>query len=278
MTSLTNQPPQIYGFARRKRHFVWQEPVLEQPAPADEAAGAGSPAELLDDVRQLASTGSGVAQEMLRVLETEGLSGTDSPAGTEARGSGTERVCAPSSALLEQAPESPDATEASDLLPASPRPQKPRRRRGKQAPAAASESPLDRHQRRCVICGTKYQEEIDDAFINWESVDTIARSYGIDRRSIYRHAHATGLFAQRDGNIRRALGLLIHRADKVRDISADGIILAAKTLAHINEHGQWTAPPTHVILSYAAAVPTAAAPQPTTLIDTSCHSKPMLTP
>ena len=279
MASQTNQPPQIYGFARRKRHFVWQEPVLEQPAPSDEAAGAGSPAELLDDVRQLAATSSGVAQEMLRVLESEGFADTDNPA--EAAPLSPESASDPTSALPEQSPEPPgvvDIAESPDLLPTRPRPQKPRRRT-KQASTAASDSSLDRHHRRCAICGTKYQEEIDDAFINWESVDTIARSYGIDRRSIYRHAHATGLFAQRDGNIRRALGLLIHRADKVRDISADGIILAAKTLAHINEHGQWTAPPTHIILSYAAPRPTAAAaPQPTTLIDTTCHSKPMLTP
>ena len=261
----TQAPAKIYGFARRRKHFVWQESSSEQPASSNEPVEPGSDAELLDDVRQLAASGSSVAQGMLRVLESEGLSGTDN------------RVCAPSSALQEQPPESPDTTEASDPSAASPRPEKsPRRRRKK--PSPDSESPLERHERRCAICGTRYQEEIEDAFINWESVDTIARSYGIDRRSVYRHAHATGLFAQRDRNIRRALGLLIHRADKVRDISADSIIRAAKTLAHLNEQGEWTAPPTHVIVSSGAArLIDANSPQTTDLIDTRCHQHPKLT-
>ena len=230
----TQAPAKIYGFARRRKHFVWQEPRPEQPESSSEPVEPGSNAELLRDVRELAASGSDVAQGMLRVLESK--------AGVAALA------------------ESPDPAEVESQPPQS-RPEKPRRRHRKK-PSADSESPLERHERRCAICGTRYQEEIEDAFINWESVDTIARSYGIDRRSVYRHAHATGLFAQRDRNIRRALGLLIHRADKVRDISADSIIRAAKTLAHLNEQGEWTAPPTHVIVSSGAARPTdASSPQ-----------------
>jgi hypothetical protein len=33
------------------------------------------------------------------------------------------------------------------------------------------------------------------AFLNGECVNQIAKDYGIERRAIDRHAHATGLFA-----------------------------------------------------------------------------------
>jgi hypothetical protein len=72
-----------------------------------------------------------------------------------------------------------------------------------------------------------------------------------NRRALYRHAHATGLFAKRDRNIRRALGLIIHRADEVLSVTADSVIRALKMLTHINAHGQWVQPPTHVVFSTA---------------------------
>ena len=235
----TQAPARIYGFARRKKHFEWIEPGPENPAASPGAAVGGVlKAELLDDVTHLAASGSEVAQEMLQALESEAV----------------------------PAPRSSDSAEAEPDPSQASQPEKPRLRRRTKISAVDSESPLGRHQRRCVICGSRYQDEIEDAFVNWESVDTIARSFHIDRRSVYRHAHATGLFAQRDCNIRRALGHLIHRADKVRDVSADSIIGAVKALAHINEHGRWTAPPTHIIVSSGK------------LIDTSCRSERTLTP
>jgi hypothetical protein len=113
-------------------------------------------------------------------------------------------------------------------------------------------SALARHRIRCGICGSEWQQEIDEAFTNWESVDEIVKSFNhVNRRALYRHAHATGLFARRDRNIRRALGLIINRADEVRDVTADSVIRAAKILTHINAHGQWVQPPTHVIFSTA---------------------------
>jgi len=130
------------------------------------------------------------------------------------------------------------------------------RSRGKTEPTAD----LKHHQLRCSICRSESQGQIEEAFISWESVDVIAGTYAIPRCSVYRHAHATGLFARRDRNIRRALGLLIHRADKVRDVSADAIIRAAQTLARINERGEWTTPPTRVIVTREASRPADEAP------------------
>jgi hypothetical protein len=126
------------------------------------------------------------------------------------------------------------------------------RRKKKAAPAPAPPQHASRRQRHkelCGICASDCREEIDDAFINWESVNDIASEFQIERRVVYRHAHATGLFPKRDRNIRRALGLIIHRADKVQGVTADSVIRAVHLLAHINEAGEWIAPPAHVIVS-----------------------------
>jgi hypothetical protein len=84
----------------------------------------------------------------------------------------------------------------------------------------------------------------------------VAKDYDIDRRGIYRHAHATGLFAKRDRNIRRALGRIIQEADHVMP-TADSVVRAIKLLTHVNAHGDWVQPPTHVIFSSATAHPAA---------------------
>jgi hypothetical protein len=123
-------------------------------------------------------------------------------------------------------------------------------------------SRLARHQAHCGICGDELQEEIDEAFVNWECVYKIADEYEIDRRAIYRHAHATGLFAKRDRNLRGALGHIIHEADRVSP-TADSIVRAVRMFAHINARGDWVNPPTHVMFSTATARPANAMPQRT---------------
>ncbi len=224
--------------------------------------------EYLEATKELATTSPSVAREMLRILENEGdASATVEP---DAADSIDNQVTA-------TAPVSPEIEVAV-------RPARSRRRKKSRSGAKATRSRgsskqnslLEHHQTQCGICGSEHQEEIEEAFINWESVDTIARGFSIPRRTVYRHAHATGLFAKRDRNIRRALGLIIHRADKVRDVSADSVIRAAKTLAHINEHGEWTTPPTHVIVSSGTARPSNTSSHDQ--VDTRCHLHPRLTP
>jgi hypothetical protein len=46
------------------------------------------------------------------------------------------------------------------------------------------------------------RDEIEAAFIGWRSTAAIAEEYGLaERASIYRHAHALGLFPKRQRNI-----------------------------------------------------------------------------
>lgn len=103
--------------------------------------------------------------------------------------------------------------------------------------------------------------------------------YRFDRHAVYRHAHATGLFAIRDRNLRRALGLIIHRAETARNITGDTVIRAVRTLAHINDAGEWVNPPTHVIVSSGAALQAnGPVPSPTELLDTPGRVKNELKP
>jgi len=54
---------------------------------------------------------------------------------------------------------------------------------------------FSRHARRCCICSHPDRDAIEGDFIRWHSVELIAREYKIaTRKSIYRHAHCTGLF------------------------------------------------------------------------------------
>jgi len=130
-----------------------------------------------------------------------------------------------------------------------------RHRAAKAAPEPSRRlSRLELHQAHCGICGDELQEEIDERFVNWDCVSQIANDYEIDRSALYRHAHATDLFARRDRNIRRALGHIIHEASRV-DVTADSVVRAVKVLAHINARGEWVNPPTRVVFSSTVSRP-----------------------
>jgi hypothetical protein len=98
---------------------------------------------------------------------------------------------------------------------------------------------LGRHQRNCSVCFHADREEIEADFIAWRSAATIATEYGLgDRASIYRHAHALGLFAKRQRNIRAALERIIEKAGEV-DVTASAVVAAVQAYAKINSAGQW---------------------------------------
>ncbi len=64
---------------------------------------------------------------------------------------------------------------------------------------------FSRHARRCCICSHPDRDAIEGDFIRWHSVELIAREYKIaTRKSIYRHAHCTGLFAAGDAAFSKA--------------------------------------------------------------------------
>lgn len=99
-------------------------------------------------------------------------------------------------------------------------------------------SNVGRHEPRCKICSHPRREEIEAQFIGWMSPADIARDFKLgDRSSVYRHAHATGLFAKRDRNVRAGLGRLIERIDYVKP-TAGAIVQAIALLARINARGE----------------------------------------
>jgi hypothetical protein len=98
---------------------------------------------------------------------------------------------------------------------------------------------VGRHQRICSVCRHEHREEIDAAFISWRSPATIADEFGLtDRATIYRHAHALGLFPKRQRNIRAALERIIERAENV-EVTASAVVAAIGAYAKINSAGEW---------------------------------------
>ncbi len=109
---------------------------------------------------------------------------------------------------------------------------------GQQRSADATVS-LGRHQRACSVCAHEQREEIETAFIGWRSPAAIAEEFGLaDRASVYRHAHALGLFPKRQKNIRAALERIIEQAGEV-DVTASAVVAAVQAYSKINAAGQW---------------------------------------
>jgi hypothetical protein len=80
---------------------------------------------------------------------------------------------------------------------------------------------------------------IEADFVSWRSPAAIASEYGLaDRTSVYRHAHAVGLFAKRQRNIRAALERIIERAGDV-EVTASAVVSAVQAYSKINSAGQW---------------------------------------
>ena len=95
-----------------------------------------------------------------------------------------------------------------------------------------------RHESQCAICAHPQREEIDRDFANWASSAKITKAYKVARTSLYRHAHATGLFLKRQKNVRAALEKIIERAADVR-VNAGAVVSAVQAYAKINARGQW---------------------------------------
>ncbi|MGH9686652.1 MAG: hypothetical protein ACRD5K_06130 [Candidatus Acidiferrales bacterium] len=127
-------------------------------------------------------------------------------------------------------------------------PRSPGRQNRTKATASEVSPSRSPHERHCTICSHPDRAEIEAEFIEWTAPGDIAREYEVNRRAIYRHARAVGLFAHRNGNLRFALGRLIQRVDFVQP-TADSIVCAIHAFARINDEGQWIEPPAHVIVS-----------------------------
>jgi hypothetical protein len=108
---------------------------------------------------------------------------------------------------------------------------------------------IGRHRSNCTICAHEKREEIEREFVNWTGPTSIAEAYGVaDRASIYRHAHAFGLFAKRERNIRAALEKIIEKAGDV-EVTSAAVVAAVQAYAKINAQGQWIDRSEHVNLN-----------------------------
>jgi hypothetical protein len=98
---------------------------------------------------------------------------------------------------------------------------------------------LGRHKQNCSICRHPNCAEIEAEFIAWCSPGVIAQQYGLaDRSSIYRHAHALGLFARRQRNVRAALERVIEKVGEV-EVTASAVVAAIQAYSKISTRGQW---------------------------------------
>ena len=91
-----------------------------------------------------------------------------------------------------------------------------------------------RHNRKCNVCRHAERDAIEQDFLSWHSPDRIAEDYRIaDHSSIYRHAHATGLFTKRAQTIRVALAPILERAEFVK-VTGGTIVRAIALYARLN--------------------------------------------
>ena len=121
------------------------------------------------------------------------------------------------------------------------------------------EAELDRHRRLCTICNHPDREAIEEAFLQWRSVYCIRLEFHISCPSaIYRHAHATGLFARRSRRFRFALEHIIEHADHTKP-TCDTIIRAIRAYSLLDDDGKWNEPPSQVVFSTTQTLPRAEA-------------------
>lgn len=127
-----------------------------------------------------------------------------------------------------------------------------RGRRPKAITAAQAPHPApdpERHARKCSICNHPERDAIDAAFLQWRSGEWIALNFEItNRRFIYRHAHATGLFERRRLNFRCALENVLERGDQV-SLTGAGFVSAIRAYASLDDAGHWNEPARRAIVT-----------------------------
>jgi hypothetical protein len=94
------------------------------------------------------------------------------------------------------------------------------------------------HAGQCTICRHPQRAEIDRAFLDWRGPREIAREYDLgSHTTVYRHAHALGLFERRQRTSRFALGRLIKQSSHVKPTAAS-IVSAIRLMAKLNRRGK----------------------------------------
>jgi hypothetical protein len=94
---------------------------------------------------------------------------------------------------------------------------------------------LSHHQRECRICKHSQRADIEQDFLDWWSAWGIVKGYGLGHTSaLYRHAHATGLFARRHAVRTFALERMVEQVSDV-SVSAFSIVMAMRLLNQMLE-------------------------------------------
>lgn len=75
---------------------------------------------------------------------------------------------------------------------------------------------LGRHQAQCSICRHPQRQEIEEAWVGWGYPGQIAKDFDISRDAVYRHAHATNLFAKRRANLKVICEKVLERVDRTQ--------------------------------------------------------------
>ena len=119
----------------------------------------------------------------------------------------------------------------------------------------APESALERHQRKCVICAHPEREDIEELFLNWHSPEQTAYHYRIPVRSIFRHAHATGLYTLSPGKSSRRAGSHPGTGQRSTEITGESIIRAVRAYTCLTDDNNWVEPASRVIFSSAPLRP-----------------------
>jgi len=95
-----------------------------------------------------------------------------------------------------------------------------------------------RHRTICKVCNHEKREDIEQDWTSWGNTARIAKAYSVTRDSLYRHAHACGLFEKRRQNIKKALERIIEQAESV-EVSASAVVSAIQAYTKINDAGKW---------------------------------------
>ncbi len=94
-----------------------------------------------------------------------------------------------------------------------------------------SPAALRRHRAQCQICRHPDCKEIERQFLDWTTPHEIAENYGLGSyRTVYRHAHALGLFEGRNVSLRFALNRLIEHVGHLKPTPS--VALGAIRLAY----------------------------------------------
>jgi hypothetical protein len=119
----------------------------------------------------------------------------------------------------------------------------------------------ERHSRKCAICTHPDREAIDEAFLHWsrrvwaddsaqQNIVQIVKNYDVPSlSSLYRHAHATGLWLRRRTKIRFALDRIIEKAGETKP-NAYAVIRAIQISCRFADDGTYTEPTKQVLIEH----------------------------